>query len=589
MATKAISQEGIAFVSYIQKMLRTEVAQNEPLPDFAEWQDAAEALFAAYQDGYAFKGITTAQEWLQEALQAALKADENFRFLYKHAKEPETAEVTLINYAEGFLPLGKEAAISGERHEQAKKARRYIDTYMDWSQYYSPRGHDLFHEGLAVWLLSALAMRRIVIPIGTGKYTPLNMLLIGNTSKFAKSFTLNTMRGLLRHLGYERLLISGNITPEAFYRVNSGKVDDAYAELSEAQQREVQEALRWNAKHPMLHDEWGQMLARIAQSGGYMRGMQDIILKMDDCPPSLPYITNARREESIVEPYMAFVGGLPLENMQNLPKTFNFWLDGFFARMILLSPPPNEWNGKHAPYEPTSYPRLLCETLQHFHETLGIPELPLVTERIRNGKPTGHYDVEHGAYPTNPCTFGQGTIAAMQAYSDDLYVKANTEGLIPVELHGNYLRFAEKVLRVAALLAWLDNGGRIERYHWDAAQEMGERWRESLHIFYNQLTTTVSEESKLERRIKGYLETAVKKGKGGLSIGEISGRLGVSSTVANRILMEMYKAGEIETYAKQRRGNNKATYTMYTTIDAPLPGDAYLPPHLLPVKAPEQE
>ncbi len=54
-------------------------------------------------------------------------------------------------------------------------------------------------------------------------------------------------------------------------------------------------------------------------------------------------------------------------------------------------------------------------------------------------------------------------------------------------LDGNYSRFPEKALWVAALFASLSNSLRIELSHWARAQEIAERWRAGTHELYSQL------------------------------------------------------------------------------------------------------
>ena len=58
------------------------------------------------------------------------------------------------------------------------------------------------------------------------------------------------------------------------------------------------------------------------------------------------------------------------------------------------------------------------------------------------------------------------------------------------DLDGNYARFPEKALRIAALFASLDKSESIELKHWAKAQSITERWRIGLHELYQQVTTS---------------------------------------------------------------------------------------------------
>ncbi|HZG68002.1 MAG TPA: hypothetical protein VEZ12_14750, partial [Herpetosiphonaceae bacterium] len=63
-----------------------------------------------------------------------------------------------------------------------------------------------------------------------------------------------------------------------------------------------------------------------------------------------------------------------------------------------------------------------------------------------------------------------------------------------------------KALRIAMLLASLENGGVIERAHWARAQQITERWRADLHHLVAQLgQDEPSRERKAEDQIMAFL------------------------------------------------------------------------------------
>jgi hypothetical protein len=55
------------------------------------------------------------------------------------------------------------------------------------------------------------------------------------------------------------------------------------------------------------------------------------------------------------------------------------------------------------------------------------------------------------------------------------------------DLDGNYVRFPEKAMRIAALFASLAGSDSIELPHWVKAREITEGWRGNLHDLYPQL------------------------------------------------------------------------------------------------------
>ena len=46
----------------------------------------------------------------------------------------------------------------------------WLDGYIEFSRQMSPRGYDGFHEAIALWLLSTIAARRLVLMMGNKKF-----------------------------------------------------------------------------------------------------------------------------------------------------------------------------------------------------------------------------------------------------------------------------------------------------------------------------------------------------------------------------------------------------------------------------------
>jgi len=80
-------------------------------------------------------------------------------------------------------------------------------------------------------------------------------------------------------------------------------------------------------------------------------------------------------------------------------------------------------------------------------------------------------------------------IEAFYAYGDALLEIVESQEC--TDLDGNYIRFPEKAIRIAALFASLSGSDSIEIKHWAKAQEITESWRRYLHEIYNQIITNV--------------------------------------------------------------------------------------------------
>ena len=95
---------------------------------------------------------------------------------------------------------------------------------------------------------------------------------------------------------------------------------------------------------------------------------------------------------------------------------------------------------------------------------------------------TKEWDVVINRPVPRECTLGSGVEDAFYRYHDAL-TQLIAGGGNP-DWDGNYSRFAEKALRVAALLASIENRGAIELRHWARGQAVAERWRAGLHNVY---------------------------------------------------------------------------------------------------------
>ncbi|MDD1775984.1 MAG: hypothetical protein LUP94_01360 [Candidatus Methanomethylicus sp.] len=128
------------------------------------------------------------------------------------------------------------------------------------------------------------------------------------------------------------------------------------------------------------------------------------------------------------------------------------------------------------------------------------------------------------------------------------------------DMDGNYGRFPEKALRVAALIASLENNPRIEINHWACAQEIVERWRRNLHELYRQINE--EEKEKKELTILGKVKRAIIE-KGFPTKREIEQYTGLSSEEVGKELDKLKTEGRIieekvgKTYRYRRASQEK--------------------------------
>jgi len=79
------------------------------------------------------------------------------------------------------------------------------------------------------------------------------------------------------------------------------------------------------------------------------------------------------------------------------------------------------------------------------------------------------------------------------------------------DLDGSYVRLSDKALRIAALLASLENEGQINLQIWALAQEIAEMFRYNLHELYAQVSS-LQENDPLEDILINHLKALNKEG-----------------------------------------------------------------------------
>lgn len=117
---------------------------------------------------------------------------------------------------------------------------------------------------------------------------------------------------------------------------------------------------------------------------------------------------------------------------------------------------------------------------------MGIPQCEIYPANTQNDKGKSYFIPQADARHKERCFMDDDVFDASYDYLNELS-DAISDDNAPDDLAGNYARFHEKAMRIAALLASLENGGHIEMRHWIRGQEITERWRNDLHELYDQL------------------------------------------------------------------------------------------------------
>lgn len=561
-----IPEGAFTFQSFVNSILNGSLPQHTPFSaTFGEWNEYAHILHEAYEAGYEYQGKVGAINLAQINYTSLLK-DTNFQTLMQMVSEQAMQQgVTLPVESAPKLP-----EMAAQDYSKGKEARVWLDDFIEWSTYWSPRGHYLFHESMGLFLLSLLTARRLKLPIDDGFYPSLYICFAADSGKYAKTTTTKIAKAIVRELGLSHLTISPKSSPQAFFQESAGHVPDDWESLGAQVQEETLTRIAFAGKRSMFMDELGEMLSSMMQQNSVNHGWVRIFLEWAGCPPEDDNTTIGRGRDIVREPYLSFLGCMTIDHVQALPTASSPWMNGFFGRIALITPPPNEWVLTEKPSEAYTFPEKVMEPLRHFVRTLPTPHVG-EPEALLNGKgkPTGKFAVERDAYPVQECTWDEGAMNGYKNYGKALFTLVNTDTSIPRDLHGNYVRFADKALAIAMLLSWMDNGGHMTLAHWIAAQEVAERWRVSLHECYgevNGIQTTYA--GKIEKRILN----SIQRSKKGLTAREVQQNVGGGLTAKQVLeyLQYMQIIGTIVPVPVAAGKGGTGVKIVYVTPDSPL-------------------
>lgn len=362
----------------------------------------------------------------------------------------------------------------------ADDASPWLNEYIEFSRLWSPRGHADFHESIGLWLLSTVAARRVVGHVGKPRYTPLMIALAARTSKFAKSTTAYIGQDILEKAGLSFLLAPDDATPQAFVRNLTRRLPDNYRDLDPHWQEQAKLKIAFSGQTGWYFDEFGMKISAMMREGGFMSEFRGLLRKFDDTPDVYEYETIGRGKDIIHNPYLALLANLTPDDLKpHAKKRSALWGDGFWARFIFLTPAESDKrvNDRFPPGE-CVIPSSLYGALERWHHDLGVPRVDV--EELESGD-----NLIVGRLPEQVIELPSSVIDAFYDYGDALLdiISATDQ----TDLDGNYTRLPEKALRVAMLLASLEDDGHCDMRHWHRAQRVAESWRRNLHNAYAQV------------------------------------------------------------------------------------------------------
>ncbi len=404
------------------------------------------------------------------------KSYPGFADLLQPKEQPESPPARDDTEEPLIPPLPESAQLS---EDLSKDASPWLDEYETFSCYWSPRGFEDFHVFVGLWVLSTIAARRVRLDFGGKKYTPLFVALVARTTQYAKSTTAKIGYEALRSAGLRWMLGADNTTPQKLLSDMAGHLPNSYGTMDEDDQERARRRLAFSGQRGWYYDEFGQHMDAMSKTGGIMSDFKGILRRLDDCFDESEYATISRGSEKIDNPYLSLLASLtPSDIKPYAGANAAFWRDGFFARFAFVCPPADSRKRDRFPDGEMVIPYTLSKKLKDWHDQLGEPTLDVSDETNKKGDVTG-YKWARSALPEQVCTLGEGVKNAYYAYSNGLDDLVDLYRLDM--LAGNYGRLPMIALRIAMLLASLENNGVIEMRHWAKGQELAELLRKSVH------------------------------------------------------------------------------------------------------------
>lgn len=384
---------------------------------------------------------------------------------------------------------------------------KWLTDYENFSRLWSPRAYDGFHTACGLWLLSTIAARRVSFHNGKQKYTNLYISLTARTSLYAKSTTAEIALQTLRCINVDWLLAADSATPQKFTSDLTTKLPDKYDDMTSDQKERARLRVGMSGQRGWYYDEFGQHVSSMMRDGGIMADFRGLIRRFDDNPERYEYGTIGRGDEIIERPYLALLANMTPDDLKPFARRgAALWGDGFLARFVLITPPIGERLRDRFPRGERKIPDHILKPLAAWHSRLGLPKVSIESGNLGKGeKPGNQLDIT--PVQATILDLPEDTVDAFNHYNDALLDILASDSIQNHDLDGNYARLADKALRVAALLASLDDKKSITIEYWARAQGIAETWRAGLHRLYNQINLPgQSQASENEERLLSIIQ-----------------------------------------------------------------------------------
>lgn len=527
----------------------------------ATWNDASAILYCHASCGKSYLAKDLAEFFGLRMADYFEHEPESTRWTgipVEETPEPAPAPMQLV-YAP---PLPQAAQLTEAQRIEARKGRKWLDMYVEYAAKAGPLSPDIFYEAMALWTLATVAARRMKVTIGgLSIYPNLYVFIVAPTTVYRKTTALNIARTVLDKAGLKFFLMPERATPEALFDYLAGKLPNNLGEQTEQEQRYWRAGRAFAAQRALLIDEASGLLSDMKKD--YNAGLTEIILQGYDGEGDFRKLLKGAGVIAVRDMcFSVLCATTPIEwsRRMGIEERQN----GFTARFAIITP-------ETAPVyrdtlEEIGIPQELIQKLwRFFRHTLPWDVRVIDTDGKLRGLST---DEAVETPPHLQCTVAPEAMRQIAAYRKamgfDMLEAAG--GAVDDDKAGPYSRLATMLIKVAMLLAGIESETaqvRIEARHVYAAQEICERWRESLHRLDKHIA-----ESRVERTNDKVLAFIRQSGQLGVTARDIQRGCGIKD---NGDVMKEVKplidAGLIEPFQRKGKGRPALCYRVPSEED----------------------
>lgn len=387
---------------------------------------------------------------------------------------------------------------------RAAEASPTLDAMIKLLQYWCTRSYDGYHEAVALFVLDVIAARRPFLPWRGGIWTSLYLMLVADSTTHAKTEAASYGRRIIEDCGLGYLLSPDEITPQKLMNNMTGEsVPRNYGAKDTDGKEYIRLKMAFAGQRGWLYDEFGNKLQEIITAKGHNAYFYALLKQLYDNKRTYEYDTLTRDNEHINMPYLSIIGTATPACLKPIAsKQSAVWTDGMFARIAFIVPPKEELKLQSAPQEQFFVPEDISKKLVKWHHELGFPTCEIVDTqeqeelmeqahgKDKSKKKTNRqpFEVNRGDLPQQVVTWKHDVYKAHEAYYEALATLARDKGL-DERFRATYGRLPDMALKIAMLLASLENNGDIDMRHWARGQQIAEHWRANFHELIAQLST----------------------------------------------------------------------------------------------------